>query len=159
LTCRFLADHAQEWPAAGLCDAPGVSESGYHAGAARAPSEGGARRGRLVAATEVIRAGVEERYGSPRLTAEWNARGHARSENPTAGGWLYLAVAEDLFRRRIVGWATDGTMTSRLVVGAPGVAARRRLPGGGWSPARTGGASTRVPTTRGCSGGTGSPAA
>src|SRR5262249_16519516 len=33
---------------------------------------------------------------------------------PTAEGWLYLAVVEDLFSRRIVGWSTDSTMTSRL---------------------------------------------
>jgi transposase InsO family protein len=26
---------------------------------------------------------------------------------PTADGWLYLAVVEDLFSRRIVGWAMD----------------------------------------------------
>src|SRR5437773_1340977 len=27
---------------------------------------------------------------------------------PTADGWLYLAVVEDLFSRMIVGWAMDG---------------------------------------------------
>jgi transposase InsO family protein len=37
---------------------------------------------------------------------------------PTAEGWLYLAVVEDLFSRRIVGRSMDATMTSRLVVDA-----------------------------------------
>jgi transposase InsO family protein len=50
---------------------------------------------------------------------------------PTADGWLYLAVVEDLFSRRIVGWSMGATMTSRLVVDALGMAVKRRLPGGG----------------------------
>jgi transposase InsO family protein len=140
-----------------------------------------------VAAIEVIHAEVKGRYGSPRMTAELNARGHACSENtvarlmrqhgvrakaprrfvrttdsrhglpvaenllerefdpaepnaawaadityiPTADGWLYLAVVEDLFSRMIVGWAMAGTMESRLVVDALEMAVRRRLPGDG----------------------------
>jgi transposase InsO family protein len=50
---------------------------------------------------------------------------------PTANGWLYLAVVEDLFSRMIVGWAMDATMTSRLVVDALEMAIRRRLPAEG----------------------------
>jgi putative transposase len=50
---------------------------------------------------------------------------------PTADGWLYLAVVEDLFSRMIVGWAMGATMTSRLVVDALDMAIRRRLPGEG----------------------------
>jgi transposase InsO family protein len=50
---------------------------------------------------------------------------------PTADGWLYLAVVEDLFSRMIVGWAMDETMTSRLAVDALGMAIRRRLPAAG----------------------------
>lgn len=37
---------------------------------------------------------------------------------PTREGWLYLAVVEDLFSRKVVGWSMDATMTSRLVVDA-----------------------------------------
>lgn len=47
---------------------------------------------------------------------------------PTADGWLYLAVVEDLFSRKIVGWSMDQSMTSRLVVDALDMALRRRLP-------------------------------
>jgi putative transposase len=50
---------------------------------------------------------------------------------PTADGWLYLAVVEDLFSRMIVGWSMAATMTSRLVVDALDMAIRRRLPGAG----------------------------
>jgi transposase InsO family protein len=48
---------------------------------------------------------------------------------PTREGWLYLAVVEDLFSRRIVGWSMDQTMTSRLVVDALEMALARRLKG------------------------------
>lgn len=50
---------------------------------------------------------------------------------PTAAGWLYLAVVEDLFSRRIVGWSMDATMTSRLVVDALHLALGRRRPEAG----------------------------
>jgi putative transposase len=46
---------------------------------------------------------------------------------PTREGWLYLAVVEDLFSRRVVGWSMDATMTSRLVVDALEMALARRL--------------------------------
>ena len=48
---------------------------------------------------------------------------------PTREGWLYLAVVEDLFSRRVVGWSMDATMTSRLVVDALEMALVARLPG------------------------------
>jgi putative transposase len=170
-----------------MCAALEVSESGYYAWAGRTRSKAEQRRDELVAAIEVIHAEVKGRYGSPRMTAELNARGHACSENtvarlmresgirakaprrrarttdsrhglpvadnvlgrdftpagpnaawsaditdvPTADGWLYLAVVEDLFSRLIVGWAMDAAMTSRLAVDALEMAVRRRLPGAG----------------------------
>ena len=169
------------------CAAPEVSESGYHAWATREPSRAERRRGELLAAIEQVHAEVKGRYGSPRMTAELNARGHGCSENtvatllkahgirakaprsfvrttdsrhglpvaenvldrdfappvpnvawsadstyiPTADGWLYRAVVEDLFSRMIVGWPMGATMTSRLVVDALDMAVRRRLPGDG----------------------------
>jgi putative transposase len=45
---------------------------------------------------------------------------------PTLEGWLFLALVVDLFSRRIVGWAMDATMTSRLVVDALAMAVGRR---------------------------------
>ena len=84
LTYRFIADHRGECPVAWACDALGVSESGYHAWTARTPSAGEKRRDGLVAAIEVIHAEVRGRYGSPRMTAELNARGHDCSESTVA---------------------------------------------------------------------------
>jgi len=48
---------------------------------------------------------------------------------PTREGWLYLAVVEDLFSRKVVGWSMDATMTSRLVVDALEMALAGRLQG------------------------------
>lgn len=50
---------------------------------------------------------------------------------PTRAGWLYLAVVEDLYSRRVVGWSMADSMASRLVVDALALAVERRLPGEG----------------------------
>jgi putative transposase len=187
LTFAFIAESVGTWPVAWMCDALDVSESGYHAWAARPPSPAEQRRGVLVAAIETVHADVRGRYGSPRMTVELNARGHECSENtvaklmrehgiraraprrfvrttdsnhrlpvaenvldrdfdpdgpneswcaditylPTREGWLYLAVVEDLFSRRIVGWSMAETMESRLVVDALEMAVAGRRPGAG----------------------------
>ena len=47
---------------------------------------------------------------------------------PTREGWLYLAAVEDLYSRRVVGWAMAEHMESRLVVDALEMAVARRLP-------------------------------
>ena len=47
---------------------------------------------------------------------------------PTDEGWLYLAVVEDLFTRKIVGWSMSSSMESRLVVDAFEMAVQRELP-------------------------------
>jgi putative transposase len=50
---------------------------------------------------------------------------------PTREGWLYLAAVEDLYSRRVVGWAMAERLESRLVVDALALAVDRRLPGEG----------------------------
>jgi putative transposase len=45
-------------------------------------------------------------------------------------GWLYLAVVMDLFSRRIIGWATRGTIHRDLVLKAIIMAVRKRRPQG-----------------------------
>jgi putative transposase len=49
----------------------------------------------------------------------------------TAEGWLYLAAVQDLFSRRIVGWAMDRHMRSELVVAALKMAVKTRQPATG----------------------------
>ena len=46
----------------------------------------------------------------------------------TGEGWLYLAAVQDLFSRRIVGWAMDRHMRSELVVAALQLAVEARRP-------------------------------
>ncbi len=50
---------------------------------------------------------------------------------PTREGWLYLAAVEDLYSRRVIGWAMADHLESRLVVDALALAVERRLPGEG----------------------------
>jgi putative transposase len=49
----------------------------------------------------------------------------------TADGWLYLAAVQDLFSRRIVGWAMEPHMRSELVVAALEMAVAARRPATG----------------------------
>lgn len=49
----------------------------------------------------------------------------------TGEGWLYLAAVQDLFSRRIVGWAMEGHMRSELVVAALQMAVAARRPSKG----------------------------
>jgi putative transposase len=67
-----------------MCEALEVSASGYHAWAARADSPTRQRRDELLVAIGEIHAEVKQRYGSPRMAAELNARGHDCSENTVA---------------------------------------------------------------------------
>ena len=50
---------------------------------------------------------------------------------PTREGWLYLAVVEDLYSRRVVGWSIGATTESRLVVDASEMAVKQRFPDAG----------------------------
>jgi putative transposase len=47
---------------------------------------------------------------------------------PTCEGWLYLAVVEDLYSRRVVGWSMADHLESRLVVDALEMAVQQRWP-------------------------------
>ena len=48
---------------------------------------------------------------------------------PTAEGWLYLAGVLDLYSRKIVGWAMDQNIDTRLVLASWQMAVGRRRPG------------------------------
>ena len=49
----------------------------------------------------------------------------------TGEGWLYVAIVEDLFSPKVVGWSMADHIKSRLVVDALEMAVQRRLPGEG----------------------------
>jgi transposase InsO family protein len=50
---------------------------------------------------------------------------------PTDEGWLYLALVEDLYSRKIVGWATSERIDSALVAAALNMALEQERPGAG----------------------------
>jgi len=50
---------------------------------------------------------------------------------PTNEGWLYLAVVEDLYSRKITGWSMSERIDSRLVVDALEMAIQREIPAAG----------------------------
>jgi transposase InsO family protein len=84
VTFGFIADNADQWPVAWMCEALEVSVSGYHAWAGRPDSPTEEWRAELVEAIADIHTEVKGRYGSPRMTAELNARGYECSENTVA---------------------------------------------------------------------------
>jgi transposase InsO family protein len=67
-----------------MCEALEVSVSGYYAWASRVDSPTAEWRQELVGAIGEVHAEVKGRYGSPRMAAELNARGHECSENTVA---------------------------------------------------------------------------
>ena len=86
MTQRYQRIQAMEtdYDTTTLCDAFGVSRSGYYAWLARPPSAREQANERLVTEMHVIRQGEEACYGSPRMTKELQARGLACSENRVA---------------------------------------------------------------------------
>ncbi|SNT02302.1 Integrase core domain-containing protein [Anaerovirgula multivorans] len=49
----------------------------------------------------------------------------------TSEGWLYLAAIEDLYHKKIVGWALDSRMTKQLTLNALNQAITRERPAKG----------------------------
>ena len=84
MTFRFVADNVERWPVTWMCEALEVSASGYYAWVSRPDSPTEQWHQELVGAIEEVHDDVKGRYGSPRMTAELNARGHACSENTVA---------------------------------------------------------------------------
>lgn len=74
----------KEFPLCLLCRVLEVSRSGYHAWRQREPSPRAQANQELLAAIRQLHAGPERVYGSPRVTCELKAQGHACSENRVA---------------------------------------------------------------------------
>jgi transposase InsO family protein len=115
-----------DYPVRALCQAFGVSRSGYYAWRQREPSARGQSNARLVEEIQCLRQGREACYGSPRMTEELRARGHRCSENRVARlmrqhGWRAQAA------RRFVPCTTDSRHDHPI---APNRLAERPAPEG-----------------------------
>jgi len=71
----FIQQHKETWPIRLMCDTLGVSPAGFYAWRSRPTSEQQQRRDALLVELAAVHAQVKERYGSPRIHAELQARG------------------------------------------------------------------------------------
>lgn len=80
----FIDQHRQRWPVRRMCEVLDVSPAGFYAWRDRAPSPSRQRREALLAEIGAIHTECKGRYGSPRIHAELQARGHTVSVNTVA---------------------------------------------------------------------------
>ena len=81
---RFIDEHRNQWPVRLMCRVLHVSCAGYYTGRDRPASARQQRRQALVADIQTIHHEVKERYGSPRMHAELQARGQSCCVNTVA---------------------------------------------------------------------------
>jgi putative transposase len=181
----FIAAKRTEHSVKTMCRVLGVSRSGFHAWAKRAPSARAREDARLTERIAEIHELNRRVYGSPRIHAELimadgervgrkrverlmrqagisglvaRKRGRTTVRVPgvrvcedlvdrafmaaapdrlwvaditylrTWEGWLYLVAVQDVYSRRIVGWAMDSHMRTELVTDALQMALARRRP-------------------------------
>ncbi|HEY1188259.1 MAG TPA: IS3 family transposase, partial [Gemmata sp.] len=79
MTFAWIEERKDGWSVTQLCDALGVSRSGYYAWLPRKPSGAQTRREELTAEVKATHEEVKARYGSPRIHAELVANGHGCS--------------------------------------------------------------------------------
>jgi transposase InsO family protein len=116
----------KEYPLTRLCRVFEVSRSGYHAWRTRKPSARQQANNRLLAAINQLHKGPERCYGSPRLTPELQALGHACSENRVARLMQRHGVRAQR-RKRFVPRTTDSDHDQPI---APNRLAERPAPTG-----------------------------
>jgi putative transposase len=80
----FINHHQDVWPVTLMCDTLGVSPQGFYAWRSRPTSTRQQRRDALVVEIRAVHADVKQRYGSPRMHAELEARGVPCSLNTVA---------------------------------------------------------------------------
>ena len=99
----FIRQNSSVFPVRSMCQALDVSPAGYYAWFDREPSATEQQREQLAVEIRTAHADVKRRYGSPRMHAELNARGHACSVNTVAKimKWLGIqAISHRKFRVR-----------------------------------------------------------
>jgi transposase InsO family protein len=115
---------AKAYPLSVLCRVFVVSRSGYHAWRTRKASARQQANARLLAAIQQLHQGPERCYGSPRLTPELRALGHACSENRVARLMRRHGVRAQT-RKRFVPRTTDSDHDHPI---APNRLAERLVP-------------------------------
>ena len=80
----FIEQHKDAWPVTVMCEALGVSPQGFYSWRARPRGERQQRRDALLVEIRAVHAEVKQRYGSPRIHAELQARGVACCVNTVA---------------------------------------------------------------------------
>jgi len=71
----FIEQHKDNWPITVMCQTLDVSPQGFYAWRLRPTSQQQQRRDALVVQIRAVHAEVKQRYGSPRIHAELEARG------------------------------------------------------------------------------------
>jgi transposase InsO family protein len=116
----------RDHPLSELCAAFAVSRSGYYAWSKRLPSARQQANTELLEQIRILRQSEEGSYGSPRMTRELQARGHACSENRIARLMRRHGLRARA-PRRFVPRTTDSDHDQPV---APNRLARRPAPGG-----------------------------
>ena len=75
MTFPFIEEHRDRWPVRLLCETLEVSPAGFYAWRSRPTSEQQQRRDALLVEIAAVHAEVKQRYGSPRIAAELQAKG------------------------------------------------------------------------------------
>jgi transposase InsO family protein len=99
----FIRQNSSAFPVRSMCQVLGVSPAGYYDWIDREPSAADKRREELAGEIRTAHADVKRRYGSPRMHAELNARGHACSVNTVAKIMKGLGIQAISHRRFRVG--------------------------------------------------------
>jgi transposase InsO family protein len=84
MTFRFIEEHRDCWPVRVMCRTLDVSAAGYYAWRDRPTSARRQRQDALTTQIRTIHAEMKQRYGSPRVHAELQARGHGCCVNTVA---------------------------------------------------------------------------
>ena len=143
----FVAKHRGAWSVDMLCEALGVSRSGFYAWRTRPPSARAQIDAQILGTIRTSFALSDRTYGVTRILGGVRDV-HAVAPNVldrqftatapnqkwvadftyiwTSEGWLYVAAVLDLFSRRVVGWSMHPTMTTQLVTDALPMAIWRR---------------------------------
>jgi putative transposase len=116
----FIAKHRNIWPVAWLCEAMGVSRSGFHAWLNRSPSARSRSDEKVGQQVKASFLGSDRTYGARRVWRDLLADG------VECGLHRIERSVIDLFSRRVVGWSMSASMTAQLVADALLMAVWRR---------------------------------